>query len=356
MAKSAFLFATVRVFPIVAVLLCLCYVSAEDKTESVNYAKVLKDCEQSLLERAEQRRQHPEEAFSRFLQYFDSYFESLGAKYEEQTDLDNIIENARQSRVVLLGDLHDIADCRRNQMKILDRLSGTHRITLGVEFLPLELTDDLDRFMNGNTDIGEFCGKAKTFWNYFDKETLLYADLLEFAKRKKIRVVPLESTELDMQRLLVNGDTAKRDDHASKIINGLKARMGKRDILCVIYGFYHCLGKGHLAEKLVVAEPPLTILPWAPIQHAQFRIGKPNISSFALRISNRVYYLPCSDGEVFKELVDDMQTKEQLQEHSLRTELSRLQDRYRFRFRDQEEGQSNPDLEESRTKPSTATE
>ena len=44
MAKSAFLFATVRVFPIVAVLLCLCYVSAEDKTESVNYAKVLKDC------------------------------------------------------------------------------------------------------------------------------------------------------------------------------------------------------------------------------------------------------------------------------------------------------------------------
>lgn len=260
----------------------------------------LKVFARSLEERNQQRKDKPTDAFSLYLRYFDEYFEDLGSSFDATADWKLLVEQARRHKLILVGDIHDLAECRRAQMKLLTELAKDRRIILGLECVPIQSRQALDHFLAGKTDKQELAKQLQEYWWYFQDQNGLWPELLDFARQSKFRVEPLEDADLSANDLRLDGTTYRRDQAAAAKIRRLLKQGRQEEILVVIYGYYHILGKGHLRAVLDV--PCLTITPYAPAQHFH-HVEKQKSAVPILSLRRDLFYLPCmSDAKLAKDI------------------------------------------------------
>jgi len=127
---------------------------------------------------------------------------------------------------------------------------------------------NLDGFIGGTVAEDEFVKTCGEDWQYFADGHSRWLELLRFMGKSKFRIEPLETNELSQLRTLVQGHVTLRDAAAARKIDALIKELKDGDVLVVIYGFCHLLGKGHLAE--CVGTPGLKIVPYAPGAYAAY--------------------------------------------------------------------------------------
>ena len=102
-----------------------------------------------------------------------------------------VLANAAQRDVVLLGEQHDNADHHRWQLQTLAGLYAYRPdMVIGFEMFPRRLQPVLDRWVEGKLTVREFLTQAEwdTVWSFSPE---LYLPLFEFARINRIPMLAL---------------------------------------------------------------------------------------------------------------------------------------------------------------------
>jgi hypothetical protein len=149
--------------------------------------------------------------------------------------------------------------------------------------------------VKGRLAVKELTRGCADHWPYFGLPGALWDDFLESARDAGFRIEPLEDAALDPEELLWSGNTHRRDERAAERIRTLLRNLGDGEVLCVVYGVYHLLGKGHLGDRL--PEDRLTVTAYAPAQHLDHAARRGGEAPSVLRLRKGLYYLPCLAGD-----------------------------------------------------------
>ena len=106
-------------------------------------------------------------------------------------DLERLVEALRETRVVLVGEVHDRYEHHLNQLAIIRGLYAQDpRMAIGLEFFQQPFQEYLDQFVAGEIDEREFLRRTEYFerWRF---DYRLYRPILDFARERGIPMVAL---------------------------------------------------------------------------------------------------------------------------------------------------------------------
>ncbi|HNX78002.1 MAG TPA: ChaN family lipoprotein [Candidatus Rifleibacterium sp.] len=158
------------------------------------------------------------------------------------------------ARYVLLGDEHTTARSQANTVLVLNMMRAAKEpLTLVIEWVDISFQKEIDAFLAGKLTLDALQGKISfaKLWGFSWKD---YARILAAAKRLKVQVLLTE-------RLKSTHSLADRDTFITTTIAAhSKTCPGMRYL--VVYGDYHILGAGHLADKMAKAgfKPQLRLI------------------------------------------------------------------------------------------------
>lgn len=147
---------------------------------------------------------------------------------------------------VLLGDEHTTDRSQQNTAMVLKLMkAGKTPVTLVIEWLDISFQQDVDSFLAGKLALKDL--KIKTgFDKLWGFSWASYSKILNTAKQLKAPILLVE--RLKGQQHSLN----ERDNFiTTSIKNHAQKNVGMRYL--VVYGDYHVIGAGHLADKLTKA-------------------------------------------------------------------------------------------------------
>lgn len=131
-------------------------------------------------------------------------------------DLAALTAHLARHRVVYVGEIHDRFEHHLTQLEIVCRLHAVAPLALGVEFFPASAQHALDAYVMRHGDLDRLLRESSWFarWGH---DPRLYAPILRFARRHRIRVVALN----------VAGDLVRRvaRDGLASLAPGARARL-----------------------------------------------------------------------------------------------------------------------------------
>ena len=117
--------------------------------------------------------------------------EPAGVKVQHVQDLDKIVGELQNKRVVYAGEAHTRYTDHKLQLRLIRELYNRGvDLAIGMEMFPSKAQPVLDDFVAGKINEGEFLHQSKYFkvWSY---DYRLYREILNFARRHKIPVIGL---------------------------------------------------------------------------------------------------------------------------------------------------------------------
>ena len=135
--------------------------------------------------------------------------------------LTNVIDGVSKSKIVYVGEMHDVFAHHAVQ---LDIIAGLHRknsnIAIGMEMFQRPYQDTLDRYTDGSMDEKEFLKRSEYFERWgFDYN--LYKPILDFAKAEKIPVIALNMDREIIRKVSKNGIDALEQEERALIPEGM---------------------------------------------------------------------------------------------------------------------------------------
>jgi uncharacterized iron-regulated protein len=131
--------------------------------------------------------------------------------------LTNVIDGVSKSKIVYVGEMHDVFAHHAVQ---LDIIAGLHRknsnIAIGMEMFQRPYQDTLDKYIDGSMDEKEFLKRSEYFERWgFDYN--LYKPILDFAKAETIPVIALNMDREIIRKVSKNGIDALEQDERDLI-------------------------------------------------------------------------------------------------------------------------------------------
>jgi hypothetical protein len=146
-----------------------------------------------------------------------------------------------ESRCSLVGDFHTYSQYQKAFLRLLKKVKKPH--ALGLECINLESRIKVDRYLGGFITLEELREEIE-FDRYWPFSWSGYADLLEYAKERKISIVPLNSERFSRKKK----ELKERDRFVAEQIAGY-LQNSKKNRMIVLYGELH-LGKPHIPAEL----------------------------------------------------------------------------------------------------------
>ncbi len=108
---------------------------------------------------------------------------------QQDVPISEAVDRLRQSRVVLVGELHTNADHHQAQLTVIRQLhEAGAAVGIGLEMFRNDSQADLDRWVRGELSIEEFEKIYYDNWNY---DWSLYRPIFEYARQEKIPLIGL---------------------------------------------------------------------------------------------------------------------------------------------------------------------
>jgi hypothetical protein len=159
---------------------------------------------------------------------------------------DELINEVRGARIVMLGDYHTLRQSQRTLLRILrEVVPGGRKVHLGLEMIHSAHQGHLDRYQAEEMNRTEFL-RAVNYSATWGFPWGGYGEILEFARSHSIPVHGLN--------VAGSGDgpgLRKRDRHAARLLAGLVTEYPD-DLVVVVFGDLH-LAAGHLPRQTVSA-------------------------------------------------------------------------------------------------------
>ncbi len=131
--------------------------------------------------------------------------EPAGVKVQHVQDLNKIVDELQNKRVVYAGEAHTRYTDHKLQLRLIRELYNRGvDLAIGMEMFPSEAQPVLDDFVAGKINEGEFLHKSKYFkvWSY---DYRLYREILNFARRHKIPVIGLNIAKDKVSKVYKDG-------------------------------------------------------------------------------------------------------------------------------------------------------
>lgn len=104
---------------------------------------------------------------------------------------DEMIADLQKAQIVYIGEVHTNPDHHRIQLQILKQLQRLHpTLSVGMEMFDTSYQPRLDRWANGELEEQPFLEQVHWYANWKFRFSL-YRDILDFIKKKKVRLVGL---------------------------------------------------------------------------------------------------------------------------------------------------------------------
>lgn len=127
--------------------------------------------------------------------------------------LQEAVPDLASVKVILVGELHNVKKHHDIQLEVIRALHGTGlRLAVGMEMFRRESQEILDQWVGGSLSEARFIRAYSDNWN---APWALYADILRFAREKKIPLVGLNVSR-EITRQVVRGGFASLSDNQRK--------------------------------------------------------------------------------------------------------------------------------------------
>lgn len=121
------------------------------------------------------------------------------------TNLEKVVEDIRDKKVVYVGEHHDEFAHHINQLNIIKELYKTNKkLAIGMEMFQRPFQRVIDNYINGTIDEKEFLKKTE----YFKRWKLdynLYKPIVDFAKQNKVPIIALNVDSGIVEKVAQNG-------------------------------------------------------------------------------------------------------------------------------------------------------
>jgi len=129
----------------------------------------------------------------------------ISAKTGKPVSFEALVADLSSARIVFVGEKHTDPAHHETQLKVIKELYKTNpSLSVGMEMFDYTYQDVLDRWSDGRLDQKEFLEKTHWYANWrFD--FILYKDILDFIKEKKIKLIGLNIPSYIQSRIRVGG-------------------------------------------------------------------------------------------------------------------------------------------------------
>lgn len=130
----------------------------------------------------------------------------------DQADIEALVDEVQQARVVMVGETHDRYDHHLNQLAVI---RGLHKrgvpVAIGMEYFQRPFQAHLDEFSAGRTTLAQLL--ARTEWSQrWRFDVRLYQDILTYAQRHGIPLVALNAATETVSAVSTGGIDALDPD------------------------------------------------------------------------------------------------------------------------------------------------
>jgi len=205
------------------------------------YLKLLKSIKRSIREV-----QGPED--KEIKSYYRSYSSYLEKCRVKESSIQEIIESAKETKVLIIGDFHTLYQAQRQFLKVLEFMEDIGiKPVVCLEMVYKKNQDHLEEFLKGKMGEKEYIEKTDYYENWgFDFSS--YKKILNYLKAKGLFVYGINK----------NGSLEERDEFMAKEIE--EVRKNHPDALMVVFAGDLHLAKNHLPKRLLEKGFNYTIL------------------------------------------------------------------------------------------------
>ncbi|XGC79417.1 ChaN family lipoprotein [Bdellovibrio bacteriovorus] len=176
------------------------------------------------------------------MHYRQTYHREFSKKWTTSTK-EELLEQIKNSQVVLIGDFHALHQSQRAQMRILRQLPKDRKVVIAVEFFEAADQEKINSYLSGKMSEKEFL-KAVQWQSKWGFPWEHYRPLMRWAQKHKISVYGINKSYKKR-----NATTLKsRDVFAGKKIAELVTRYPDH-LVFAIYGDLH-LAKSHIPQQI----------------------------------------------------------------------------------------------------------
>ena len=195
------------------------------------YFKLLKNIKRSIREV-----QGPEDPEIR--RYYRSYASFLEKCYFKEVSYKDLIESAKLSDFLLVGDFHTLFQAQREFIKVMALLRQAKiEFDVGLEMVHKKNQKSLDNYLEGKIGEKEFLEETDYFktWGF---DFLSYGNILKYLKSNRVNAYAINK----------EGSLVERDNFIAEVLDSVKKEKNKK-LIVVLIGDLH-LAQNHLPEKL----------------------------------------------------------------------------------------------------------
>lgn len=139
---------------------------------------------------------------------------SVDLNKQEQSSLENIIEDLTQVQTVFIGEIHDQPAHHQAQLQLIKELhQAGAAISVGLEMFRQDGQAVLDKWVQGQIDEAEFSRIFLQHWSTWD----LYRDIFVFARDNKIPLVGLNIPREIVSQVARNGFSSLSKQQRKKL-------------------------------------------------------------------------------------------------------------------------------------------
>ena len=180
--------------------------------------------------------------------YVEAHYQDLGTHFRARLSMEQFLQKLGNVRVLFLGDHHRDGRLHAKFVELLHQvIEAGHRPVLGLEAVGFGDNHDLQQYLEYEIELEELCRRTTTRWpgswlgGDADVDGGYFRELLRLARQHRVPVFPLEPTP----RLPLG----RRDRVIARSIRDA-ARAHPRNLIVVIVGHAHLLGKGRLVARV----------------------------------------------------------------------------------------------------------
>lgn len=162
---------------------------------------------------------------------------------DDSLAFDRMIMEARQARVVFLGEVHDQRDHHNLQLKIIKALAQSGaRLAIGLEMFDTESQPVLDRWVTGEMDLRSFVASYQQNWTISWAE---YDSILLYARNNRIPLIALDAPGEIVTKVSRGGFSSLADADLVRLPAGVNAESSAsyRDFVRNIFA-------GHMLDEM----------------------------------------------------------------------------------------------------------
>lgn len=134
-----------------------------------------------------------------------------------ETDLETILDNVRDNKMIFVGEKHDQLAHHMNQLRIIKGLYKLNRrLAIGMEMFEKPFQQVINEYLRGEMNERQFLKKTEYFKRW-GLDYRLYRPIVDFAKENKIPIVALNAERELVEKVSENGVYSLAEEDRDRI-------------------------------------------------------------------------------------------------------------------------------------------